>query len=149
MNQDMALLFAPLTLLLGGGLFAAGALSFLNTHFFKTKFLATAALAAGLAFIVLTEFIFAMASGSGRFLSAQKALVSECELDAEAALPHERHMKSVAMQDYIVGCMRGSGYEWTTEHRRCRAEPIAMNAFCYLPVRPFTRAVTRIQMKFE
>ena len=48
MDQDMVTFVAPVTLVLGAGLFAAGALSFLDIHFFKIKFGERAALAGGL-----------------------------------------------------------------------------------------------------
>lgn len=148
MNQDIAAFLAPATLLIGSGLFSAGALSFLKVHFFKTKIRETAAIAAGLAFLVVTELIFVTSSLTTRFFGGQAALVSVCQLDAETALPQERHKKSEAMHNYVVGCMRGFEYEWTTEHRNCLDGPLATNAFCYLPMRPFDRAVTRLQMKF-
>ncbi|MBI1868340.1 MAG: hypothetical protein HYS06_08615 [Methylocystis sp.] len=149
MNQDMATFIAPLTLLLGGGLFAAGALSFLDIHFFKTKFGERAALAGGLALIVLTEFIFASSNMSARFFNGQRNDVLECRLAAETALPDERSKSSVVMHDHIVGCMNGLGYEWTARHSRCQEGPVATNPFCYLPVRPFDRIVTELQIRFE
>jgi hypothetical protein len=148
MNADMAMFFlAPATLLLGSGLLVAGALSLWTIEFFKTSFSATGALAAGLALIVLTEFIFVTSSSSGRFLSAQRALLSQCELDAEIALPQERNMKSDAMRAQIVACMSDWGYEWVTEDRSCSENPLATNTRCYLPTAWFHRAVTRLQMK--
>jgi hypothetical protein len=67
-NGDIAKFIAPFTLILGAGLFAARALSFLDIHFFKTKFGATAAC---LALIVLTEFIFVTSAMSARFINGQ------------------------------------------------------------------------------
>ena len=78
MNGDIAKFIAPFTLILGAGLFAAGALSFLDIHFFKTKFGATAALAGGLALIVLTEFIFVTSAMSARFINGQRSDLLEC-----------------------------------------------------------------------
>jgi hypothetical protein len=48
MNQDMMTFIAPLSLVLGAGLFAAGVLSFFDIHFFKNRFAERAALAGGL-----------------------------------------------------------------------------------------------------
>ena len=146
MNGDIAKFIAPFTLILGAGLFAAGALSFLDIHFFKTKFGATAAC---LALIVLTEFIFVTSAMSARFINGQRSDLLECRLDAETALPEERHKDGPVMHDYIVRCMNGFGYEWTTGHARCKKAPFATNPFCYLPRRLFDRLVTEFQMEFE
>ena len=53
------------------------------------------------------------------------------------------------MHDYIVRCMNGFGYEWTTGQARCKKAPLATNPFCYLPRRLFDRLVTEFQMEFE
>ena len=148
MNGDIATFIAPFTLILGAGLFAAGALSFLDIHFFETKFGQTAALAGGLALIVLTEFILVTNGMSTRFLNGQRSDLLECRLDAETALPEERHKDGPVMHDHIVRCMNGSGYEWTTNHARCKKAPLATNPFCYLPRRLFDRWVTEFQMEF-
>jgi hypothetical protein len=145
-NGDIAKFIAPFTLILGAGLFAAGALSFLDIHFFKTKFGATAAC---LALIVLTEFIFVTSAMSARFINGQRSDLLECRLDAETALPEERHKDGPVMHDYIVRCMNGFGYEWTSGHARCKKAPFATNPFCYLPRRLFDRLVTEFQMEFE
>ena len=149
MNGDIAKFIAPFTLILGAGLFAAGALSFLDIHFFKTKCGATAALAGGLALIVLTEFIFVTSAMSARFINGQRSDLLDCRLDAETALPEERHKDGPVMHDYIVRCMNGFGYEWTSGHARCKKAPFATNPFCYLPRRLFDRLVTEFQMEFE
>ena len=52
------------------------------------------------------------------------------------------------MHDHIVRCMNGSGYEWTTDHARCKKAPLATNPFCYLPRQLFDRLVTEFQMEF-
>ncbi|HEY8071251.1 MAG TPA: hypothetical protein VIE47_04710 [Methylocystis sp.] len=145
----MVAFVAPMTLVLGAGLFAAGLLSFVDIHFFQTKLAERAALAAGLALILLTELMFASSSMSQRFLNGQRSDVLECRLDAETALPEERHKNSQEMQNRIVQCMKGFGYKWTTGHKRCKEAPVATNAFCYLPTRPFDRVVTEFLMMFE
>ena len=101
-NQDMITFIAPLTLVLGAGLCAAGILSFLDIHFFKNKFAERAALAGGLALIVLTEFIFAASGMSMRFLNGQRSDLLECRLDAETAMPNERRTNSPMVHEHIV-----------------------------------------------
>jgi hypothetical protein len=149
MNSDLVAFVAPLTLLLGAALFVAGALSFLKIRFFKTRFAEMAALASGLALIVMTEFMFAMSGMSLRFFNGQRSDVLECRRDAESALPEERHKNSLVIHDHIVQCMSGFGYEWAAVHARCREAPVSTNPFCYRPRRLFDRVVTEVQMVFE
>jgi len=149
MNEDMVTLVAPLTLLLGAGLLSAGILSFFDIHFFKNKTVELAALASGLALIVLTEIIFATSGPSIRFLNGQRNDLLECRRDAESALPLERHESSRQIHEYILRCMSGFGYEWAEAHRKCKEEPVSTNPFCYLPMRTFDRVVTQILMAFE
>jgi hypothetical protein len=148
MNGDIATFITPFTLILGAGLLAAAALSFLDIHFFKTKFGTAAAFAGGLALIVLTEFIFATSGISTRFLNGQRSDLLECRLDAERALPDERDKEGPVMHDHIVRCMNRFGYEWTAGNGRCKKAPSATNPFCYLPWRLFDRLVTQFQMQF-
>jgi hypothetical protein len=148
-NEDALTFVAPFTLVAGALLFAAGALSFFGVHFFKTKLAERAALAGGLALIVATEFMFAMSAMSVRFFNGQRADVLECRLEAERALPEERHKGSPLIQEQIVSCMSRFGYEWSPGRARCDEAPVATNPFCYLPRRPFDRAVTRLQMMFR
>ncbi len=147
--MEIAAFIAPLTLLLGAGLFAAGLLSFFGVHFFATRAAERAAFALGLALIVGAEFLFASSGMSLRFLNGQRSDVLECRLDAETALPQERHRDSPVLQERIRECMDRAGYRWTSRHRRCAEAPVATNPFCYLPTRPFDRTVTRILMFFE
>lgn len=149
MNQDAGAVIAFLTLLLGSGLIAIGLLSFLDIHFLATRTLERAALAAGLALIVASELVFAFGSLSLRFLSAQRADVLECRLEAETNFPQERHKDSLVINDHIIGCMKRYGYDWTVRHERCKESPVATNPFCYLPAKRFDRLVTRFQMIFE
>jgi hypothetical protein len=90
----MIALVSPVVLMLGAGLFAVGALSFLDIHFFEKRLTERAALAGGLSLIVLAELIFASSDMSTRFLNGQRSDVLECRLDAETALPEERHKDS-------------------------------------------------------
>ena len=140
---------APVILVLGAGLFAAGALSFLDIHFFKTRLVERAALAGGLSLIVLAELIFASSDMSMRFLNGQRSDVLECRLDAETALPEERHKDSPVMQTKIIECMRRFGYEWAPDSARCKEATVATNPFCYLPTCGFDRAVTELLMMLD
>ncbi|WP_159727530.1 hypothetical protein [Methylosinus sp. Ce-a6] len=149
MNEDIAAFVAPLTLMLGGGLLALGALSFIGIDYFGTKFKARVAFAIGLAFIVATELVFVTGSSSGRYFSGLKTDVTDCELDGETRLPEERHKNSRVLHDYIVGCMERLGYDWNAEHEHCKEARIATNSFCYLPKRAVARAIVRFQTAFE
>jgi hypothetical protein len=149
MNEDISGFIVPLTLILGGGLVALGALSVFGLDFFKTKFAGGVAFAIGLAFIVVTELIFVTSSQSGRFFSGLKLDVTDCELDGETKLPQERNKNSKILHDYIVGCMERLGYEWNDDHDHCKEAQIATNSFCYLPTRPMARAIVKFQTAFE
>ncbi|MBY6240116.1 hypothetical protein [Methylosinus sp. Sm6] len=149
MNEDIAAFVAPLTLILGGGLLALGALSFLGVDYFESKFKSRVAFAIGLAFLVATELIFVTSSSSGRYFAGLKVDVTDCELDGESKLPEERHKNSRVLHDYIVGCMQRLGYEWNADHDHCKEAQIATNSFCYLPTRPMARAIVRFQTTFE
>ena len=81
----MITIVAPLTVVLGAGLFAAGILSFFGIHFFKSKTPERVALAGGLALIVLTEIIFATSGLSTRFLNGQRNDLLECRMETESA----------------------------------------------------------------
>jgi hypothetical protein len=143
---EMNAFMAPLTLVLGAGLLAAGMLSFLDIHFFKTGFAERAALAGGLSLIFVAELIFASSDISMRFLNGQRSDVLDCRLDAETVLPEERHKDSPLMQIKIIECMKRFGYEWGPDGARCEQATVATNPFCYLPSRGFDRAVTKLLM---
>lgn len=149
MGQDFAAFVAPFTLLLGAGLLAVGLLSLVGVHTLASEWRERLALAAGLAFMLATQLLFAFGAQSHRFLNGQRADVLECRLEAERALPEERHKESLVLNDRIVACMTRLGYDWTTEHRRCRETPAATNPFCYLPQTPFDRWLTRLQTTLE
>jgi hypothetical protein len=149
MNEGVATFIVPITLMLGGGLMAIGLLSLLDLHYFKTSFQGKAALALGLAFLVVTETLFVTSSGGGRYFEGQKADVTQCEFEVERDFPLDRFKKNGVIRDQIKGCMGRLGYEWTAEHDHCREAPLATNTFCYLPTRAFDRALVAFQMKFE
>jgi hypothetical protein len=84
-----------------------------------------------------------------RFLNGQRSDLLECRMEAETALPLERHKNSRLIHDHILRCMSGFGYEWTETQHRCKQEPVSTNPFCYFPARMFDRLVTQAQMAFE
>ncbi|HMK88179.1 MAG TPA: hypothetical protein VK446_00890 [Methylocystis sp.] len=149
MNADIGVFFAPFTLLLGGGLAAIGLLSFLDLHFFKTRWHGKVALALGLAFIVVTEAMFATSNASGRYFSGQNLDVTECQYQIEQAYPSERGKQSPVIANNIRLCMDNLGYDWTIEHPHCQEARLATNSFCYLPKTSFARAIVAFQMQFE
>jgi hypothetical protein len=144
MDAGLITFLAPLSLLLGAGLFVIGLFSVFGLHFLKSQSAERAALAGGLALIVLAELLLA-ASGM-RFLNGQRGDLLECRLEAETELPNERHKNSPVIHARILRCMEGFGYEWTTGQRRCREAPVSTNPFCYLPKRLFDRVMTEAQM---
>jgi hypothetical protein len=148
-GRDFAAFFAPFALLLGAGLIAVGVLSLLGAHFLASVWRERIALALGLALIVATEIAFAFSGMSLRFLNGQRADVLQCRLEAETNFPLERHKNSPIINDDIIACMKRNGYEWTSDHRRCREAPVATNPFCYLPTKGFDRWFTRLQMALE
>jgi hypothetical protein len=149
MNADIGTFFAPITLMIGGVLLAIGLLSILDLHFFKTKWHGKAALALGLAFILVTEAMFLTSSAGGRYLYGQYADVTDCQLQTEEAFPLERGKKGGLIDEHIRGCMDRLGYDWTVEHPHCQEARLATNSFCYLPKKAFDRAIVAFQMKFE
>jgi len=91
MDNVLASFFAPITLLLGGGLVALGFLSFLDLNYFKTKLRAKVAFAVGLAFLFATEAMFLTSSGAGRYLAGLRLDVTDCEFKVEEAFPLQRN----------------------------------------------------------
>jgi hypothetical protein len=150
-NENLGVFLTPITLLLGGGLFALGLLGMFDDYsFFKTRVRATAALAIGLGFLVTTEAMFVTSTGSGRYLSGLRNDVTDCEFTAEEANPQERRRNvSSVISNQIKACMDRLGYDWTLEHPHCAEAKIATNLFCYLPKEKFARTIVAYQMKFE
>jgi hypothetical protein len=149
MNADIGNFFAPFTLIVGSALLAIGLLSLLDLHFFKTRLQSKAALALGLAFILVTEAMFVTSSAGGRYFYGQKEDVTDCEFEIEQAYPLERGKDSLLIDDNIKQCMDRLGYDWTIEHPHCREARLATNSFCYLPKSVFDRTIVAFQMKFE
>jgi hypothetical protein len=149
MENGLAAFFAPMTLLLGGGLVALGALSFLDLNFFKTQLRAKVALAAGLAFLLATEAMFLTSTGAGRYFSGLRLDVTDCEFRVEEAFPLERGKPGRVISDNIKACMDELGYDWSIDHPHCQEAAVATNTFCYLPRAPLARAIVGFQTKFE
>ena len=149
MDNALASFFAPITLLVGGGLVALGFLSFLDLNFFKTPLRAKAAFAVGLAFLFATEAMFLTSSGAGRYLAGQRLDVTDCQMEVETALPLERGKHGQAIPDNIKACMDRLGYDWNTDHPHCQEAALATNTICYLPRASLARAIVGFQMKFE
>ena len=150
MNENLGVFLAPITIILGGGLFALGGLSlFEGFNFFKTRTKATTALAIGLAFLVVTEAMFVTGTGSGRYFSGLTTDVTDCEYVVEQANPLERGKPNSTIPQKIRACMDRLGYDWTTSHPHCEEARIATNAFCYLPKAKFARTIVAYQMQFE
>jgi hypothetical protein len=149
MENGLAAFFAPMTLLLGGGLVALGALSFLDLNFFKTPLRAKVALAAGLAFILATEAMFLTSTGAGRYLAGLRLDVTDCQYKVEEAFPLERGKPGHVISDNIKSCMDELGYDWSIDHPHCEEAKLATNTFCYLPRAPLARTIVAFQMKFE
>lgn len=127
----------------GSALTAAGLLYFFGIQFCADRLQAAVALIAGLLLAISGEF--ALAASSMSFFKAQQQQSAVCALKSETAHPAEQESESA----FIIGCMKGAGYLWTTAHKHCQAAPLASNPFCYLPSGIFARAVTWAQMQFE
>jgi len=149
MDNVLASFFAPITLLLGGGLVALGFLSFLDLNFFKTKLRAKVAFAVGLAFLFATEAMFLTSSGAGRYLAGLRLDVTDCEFKVEEAFPLERGKPGHVISDNIKSCMDELGYDWSIDHPHCEEAKLATNTFCYSPRAPLAHAIVAFQMKFE
>ena len=88
-------------------------------------------------------------TSSAAFLEAQKVVVSDCHLQAEAQNPSKQGTQSEDINYSLKACLSRAGYEWSPGHRRCQEAPLAMNAYCYLPTAAFSRLITTIQLYFQ
>ncbi len=150
MDHRMTMLLVPWGLLIGCALVAGGGLYlfFDARYVLQSKLQAIAALVVGLLIIFVTEVSIVAYNGAAFFL-AQKEYVSKCYAEGEAAFPAERATKDNAAGAQVFECVRKLGYEWTPDHWKCRTLVIPMNAYCWLPTNPFSRAVTRVQLLLE
>jgi len=149
MNEGVATFFAPITLLIGGGLFAFGFLSIIGLQYFKTPLRGQIAMAVGLVFLIATESLFVTTSGSGRYFSGQQRDLTDCELQVEEGFPLDRTKKNGVIGAEIRKCMDKIGYDWIEDHDHCKEARLATNAFCYLPRSKFDRTLVAFQMQFE
>lgn len=148
MDQNISTLLGPVLIIVGSGLLAGGMLYFAGIQYFQSTLQAVAALVGGVVLIGVTTVAF-MADNGGFFFQAQKIYVSQCYIDGESAHPEARATSDNAAGRYIAGCIAKLGYEWSPAHTKCRDFLVPMNAFCYLPTNPFSRAVTKVQLSFE
>lgn len=149
MDHRMTMLVVPWALIIGCALVAGGGLYlFFDARFLKSKFQAITALVSGLLIIFLTELSIVAYNGASFFL-AQKEYVSKCYAEGEAAFAAERATKDNAAGVRIFECVSKLGYEWSLDHRKCRDYPVPMNAYCWLPMDPLNRIVTRFQLLVE
>lgn len=133
---------------IGTALAAAGGLYFVDIKFCQDRVQAIVMLVGGLLMVAGGEI--AVIGSSASFFKAQQARTSVCELEGEGAHPADRRGDPKrTIFNHIVGCMKDSGYVWTTRHMHCREAPVASNALCYLPNGAFARMVTSTQTMFE
>lgn len=148
MNQDLAVFITPAALVLGCALIAAAGLYAIDIRFLRSRTQAVASFVAGSFILGVLEII--LAGSSVAFFKAQQVQTSACELEGESAHPEARRgADDEIIQKHIISCMQGTGYEWTTRHRACKAAPVATNPYCYLPTDWFDRTITSVQLNFE
>ena len=136
MDQDLTIFIAAWGIIIGGGLIALAGLNiFSHPWILKTR-TPILALFAGIVILGAVEIRFFASSAA--FLEAQKVVVSDCHLQAEAENPGKHGTQSDDINKSIAACLSQAGYEWSPEYRRCQEAPLAMNAFCYLPTRFFS-----------
>ncbi len=148
MDQNISTLLGPVLIIVGSGLLAGGLLYFAGIQYLRSTLEAVAALVGGVVLVGITVIAF-MADNGGFFFQAQKIYVSQCYLDGETAHPEARATNDNAAGRFISECITKLGYEWSPDHTKCRNFLVPMNAFCYLPTNPFSRAVTKAQLLFE
>jgi hypothetical protein len=148
MNQDLAVFITPFGFLVACALIAGGMLYFIDIKFLRSQAQAIGALVAGAAILGALELV--LAGSSTGFFKAQQVQTSECELQGESAHPEARlGADAEIIRKHIVACMKEAGYEWSAEHRHCKEASVATNAYCYLPIDGFDRAITSMQLSFE
>jgi hypothetical protein len=148
MDQDLTIFVAPYAIVIGGGLIAVGGLTLFGYPWIvKTKTQGILAIFAG--FIILGAIEIQFFTSSAAFLEAQKVVVSDCHLQADARHPSKHGTQSEEINNSLKPCLNQAGYEWSPEHQRCKDAPLAMNAYCYLPTASFSRLITTIQLYFQ
>jgi hypothetical protein len=149
MNEGIAPFLSPLTLIIGGGLFVVGVLSYFDLHFFQSRAQEKAALVAGLLLILATEAMFVTSGASGRYFEGMKIDVTDCEYQVERDFPAERRENPKLIEERIRACMDLLGYDWSDEHEHCQEAKLSTNVFCYIPRAPMQRSIVAFQMRFE
>lgn len=149
MNEGIAPFLSPLTLIIGGGLFVIGVLSFFDLHFLKSRTQEKVALILGLVFILATEAMFVTSGASGRYFEGQKIDVTDCEFQVERDFPLERRDNPKLIEEKIKSCMDTLGYDWTEDHEHCQEARLSTNVFCYMPRDKMQRSIVAFQMRFE
>ena len=134
-------------IIIGGGLIALAGLNILGHPWISKTRTPILALFAGIVILGAVEIRFFASSAA--FLEAQKVVVSDCHLQAEAENHGKHGTQSDDINKSIAACLSKAGYEWSPEHRRCQEAPLAMNAFCYLPTRFFSRLISKARLFFE
>ena len=126
----------------GVALTTGGVLSLLDIQFRVSKATAVTAFIGGLSMVTGAEAVLIGSSAS--FFKAQQIQTSACELEGESTYPENRRVDlGNLIYNYILGCMKRTGYAWTVDHEHCKEAPLATNPLCYLPTDAFDRAVTR------
>ena len=126
MDQDLTIFIAAWGIIIGGGLIALAGLNiFSHPWILKTR-TPILALFAGIVILGAVEIRFFASSAA--FLEAQKVVVSDCHLQAEAENPGKHGTQSDDINKSIAACLSQAGYEWSPEYRRCQEAPLAMNA---------------------
>jgi hypothetical protein len=117
MDQDLTIFIAPWGIIIGGGLIALAGLNiFGHPWILKIRTHAILALFAGIVILGAVEIRFFALSAA--FLEAQKVVVSDCHLQAEAENPGKHGTQSDDINKSIAACLSQAGYEWSPEHRR-------------------------------
>jgi hypothetical protein len=148
MNQDVAVFLVPFLLVIGCTLLTGGGLYFIDIRFLGGARQAIASLLGGAVVLAILQIL--LYGSATAFFNAQQLQTSACELEGESAHPEARlGADSLVLHKAITFCMKEAGYEWTGDHRHCRDAPIATNSFCYLPMEPFDRTITSIQMNLQ
>jgi hypothetical protein len=152
MDQNIAILFAPWGLILGGGLIALSGLSLFRVHFFESKWIAIGAFLLGVAILASMEIIWFAGNGF-YFFENQKLTANTCYFDAEAAFSRASGVKNNDITDdvakFVGACMNKAGYEWVPGHHKCSVFPFATNAYCYRPYAFFNNTLTNLQLLWE
>jgi hypothetical protein len=64
----------------------------------------------------------------------QERVLSQCELAGRRAFAHEDLETGPRLEEYIVGCMRNAGYDWSLLPGRCAPKyQTVVNPYCYEP----------------